>query len=178
MNNHYKKAIAVFGIVIPISIMLMIIVFTIYKSNSIKKEYTAKKAAYMRSQSLATELTSLEKQANKCKDETEHCKQQISSVSRGDIIKLWSQISSKYRANGFTKVTPQWGLVSNGLGLGNTQSASSLKMSLKGTFSDIQQSLLELETQLPQLQLDEMSLSPSGDKNRIKADTTFTLWTE
>ena len=178
MNSQYKKSIAVFGIAIPISIMLIIMVFTINKSNSIKKDYTAKKAEYMRSQSLAAQLASLKDQASKCKDQTGHCQQLISSVSRGDIIKLWSQISSKYSANGFAKVTPQWSVGSKGLGLNNAQSASSIQMSLEGTFSDVQQSLLELETQLPQLQLDKMSMSPSGNRNRIKADTTFTLWAE
>ena len=57
------------------------------------------------------------------------------------------------------------------------QSASQVEMNFSATFRAMQMLLIEIESTLPQMQLDSLSMSPdTGGKLNFK--TIYTVWTK
>ena len=67
---------------------------------------------------------------------------------------------------------------SEGLGKGISQPASQVEMKFTGTYRAMQLALMEVESKLPQLQLDSLVMAPDSGAKKINFTTKFTVWTK
>ena len=63
-----------------------------------------------------------------------------------------------------------------GIGAVSGQPSVQLALAFRGTFGALQSTFLELETKMPQLQLDSMKLSPQRTGNVLEAQLLYTAW--
>lgn len=64
-------------------------------------------------------------------------------------------------------------------GLGNVaaQNSSQIRIAFRGTFRTLQRAFLELETRMPQLQLQELRIDPSSNQSALmNFQVTYTAW--
>ena len=74
-----------------------------------------------------------------------------------------------------TAFDPQSG--SSGLGGASAQKASQIRIAFRGTYRTMQKALLELETKMPQLQLQEFKMEPMGNSAAlINFQVNYTAW--
>ena len=67
---------------------------------------------------------------------------------------------------------------SGGFGSVSAQKSSGLKFNFRGTFRTVQRAFLELETRMPNLQLQELKMEPSGtgESQLLNFQVTYTAW--
>ncbi|MBT8036173.1 MAG: hypothetical protein KJO21_01395 [Verrucomicrobiae bacterium] len=97
--------------------------------------------------------------------------------TRGTFLEHWKTAEKNFKGKELTKSSHNWTNYSQGLGLGVQQPASQVNMKFTATFRAMQLALMEMETILPNMQLDFIKMTPDDSGNAIHFDTTFTVWT-
>ena len=66
----------------------------------------------------------------------------------------------------------------SGFGKGSKQKSTGMQFSLRGTYSAVQKALLELETRMPNLQLQELTISPkeATQTSLLNFQVAYTVW--
>ena len=66
---------------------------------------------------------------------------------------------------------------SGGFGSASAQNSSQIRIAFRGTFRTLQRAFLELETRMPQLQLQEFRMDPiSTQSSLLNFQVTYTAW--
>ncbi|MGJ8676820.1 MAG: hypothetical protein ACSHX0_04840 [Akkermansiaceae bacterium] len=178
MNELYKKSILIFGMVIPVLILGLVVIIVMTKAKSINTTYLTKKAQYDQAQMTMQMTKQLKAKVDAERSQLKSWEDLLARETRGTFIDHWKQAQNKFTEKELNKISHNWVNQSVGLGSNADQSASQVKMSFLGTFRAMQLSLLEVETKLPQLQLDSMQIKTMKNSNLLSFDTTFTLWTQ
>lgn len=65
-----------------------------------------------------------------------------------------------------------------GFGMASAQDSTAVRFNLKGTYRTIQKALIELETRMPNLQLQELRMEPSNtsDSSILNVQVSYTAW--
>ena len=177
MNDNYKKSIAIFALAIPLSLIIIMIIVIVGKTGSIGKKYSQKKLAYDQYKLSENVIKGMKVKAEENKEQLKIWDDMMKAETRGTFIQRWNSIEAKYNKGELSKLSHNWVNQSIGIGAGSSQPASQIKMSFRGTYEAMQNSLLELETVIPQLQLDSISMKPAESRNLLNFDAVFTLWT-
>ncbi len=88
-----------------------------------------------------------------------------------------TSVLTKFSGKELTKTSHNWINYSDGIGKGIDQPASQVNMSFSATYRAMQLALLEMETKLPNMQLDSLTITPDTNSDSINFETTFTVWT-
>ena len=63
------------------------------------------------------------------------------------------------------------------LGSNTAQNSSLIRITFRGSYRTMQRAFLELESRMPQLQLQELKIDPSaGISSLLKFEVTYTAW--
>ncbi|MGJ8661398.1 MAG: hypothetical protein ACSHXL_05125 [Bacteroidota bacterium] len=178
MSELYKKSIFIFGVIIPVLILSLIVVAVSMKAQSTRSSYETKRTAYDQAQMTIMMTKQLKAKADSNRNQLKFWESLMTRETRGTFIDHWKLAEGKFTEMELNKTSHNWINQSTGLGNNAVLPASQVKMTFLGTFRAMQLSLLELETKLPQLQLDRMNIKASTDSNLLSFDTTFTLWTQ
>lgn len=179
MNSNYKKSILLLGIALPVFFIGVLFIVGLVKFSSFNAECEKRELAFEDFERLEKESKFLKLKTERTSEELESWLELMNKETRGTFINRVNEIESRFDAKDFKKMSHNWINVSLGIGANANQPASQVKISFLGTYRAMQLAMLELETELPQLQLDSLSMNPVGEgSNLIEFDTVFTLWTK
>ncbi|MFK7910258.1 MAG: hypothetical protein AB8F34_06605 [Akkermansiaceae bacterium] len=177
MNDNYKKSVTLFGIALPCLLMAIVVGVVLYMSSSISTEYTKKKKAYDKAQVGLKQTMELQGKVQETSQYLREWDHLLNTETRGTFVEHLKTAEEKFSGKELTKTNHNWVNYSSGLGKGITQPASQLNMSFSATYRAMQLALLELETKLPHMQLDSLTMTPEKNGETINFKTTHTIWT-
>lgn len=177
MNNYYKQSVVAFGIVIPLILILVVIGVAFYFSSSIGSEYKKKKMAYDKERQAMQHTMALQGKVQSTADYVKEWDNLLATETRGTFLEHWKRAEEKFSGKELTKTSHNWTNYSGGLGKGVGQPASQVNMSFSATYRAMQMAMLEMETKLPQMQLDSLTIKPDRNGETVNFNTTFTVWT-
>lgn len=177
MNEYYKKSIAVFGIAIPVVLMAVIAIAALSMLSSTNVEYRKKKQVYDKDQNALKQISKLQGKVKQNASHLANWDSLMKNETRGTFLEHWKTAEKRFSGRELTKASHNWTNYSDGLGRGASQPASQVNMSFSATYKAMQLALMEMETRLPQMQLDSLTMKPDGNGEALKFDTTFTVWT-
>jgi len=176
MKSDYKKAVGIFGIAIPVIIMLGLALAGVMKASSIHSQYEAKVRLQKKDKMGRMQNAVLEKKVKAQKQELEAWKKLLAQEDRRTFLKHWLVVRKKFKPAEFLGDRPVWSNKSSGLGAGVKTPSSEASMSFDATYRAMQLAFLEVETILPQMQLDSLTMSPNKDGKTIHVQTKYTVW--
>ncbi len=177
MNDYYKQSVTVFGIAVPCLFMVLIAGVALYMSSSTSTEYKKKKKAYDKAQVAMKQTMQLQGEVQETGEYLKEWDHMLNTETRGTFLEHWKTAEKKFSGKELTKTSHNWVNYSEGLGKGITQPASQVNMSFSATYRAMQLAMLEMETKLPNMQLDSLSMTPDSSGDSINFETTFTVWT-
>ena len=177
MSDYYKQPVAVFGLALPMLVIVIIAGVVIYMSSSVSREYASKKKQYDISLNAKRESMELLGRVNANKKLLSVWDGMMRSETRGTFLEHWKNAEKKFTGKELTKSSHNWTKYSEGLGRGIGQPASQVKMTFLATYRAMQTALMEMESTLPQMQLDSLTMSPDSNGKGINFETTYTVWT-
>ncbi len=176
MNNDYKKSVLIFGMAVPILLIVLLTGGVLWKASSIHAEYEQKVAEKKKAKLQRIQNLVMQKKVKAHEKELSAWKALIKNETRASFNHHWKEVEAQFKAKEFIKERPVWKNNSTGLGKGVKQSASEVVITYDATFRNMQIALLEMETRLPQMQLDSFSMKPNPQTGLIHFKTTHTVW--
>jgi len=178
MKSNYKQAVVVFGILLP-AVFLIALTFAVYwKAGSIHQEYELK-VNLQNQDAMAAKQNAILAKKVKVQDELLSAwKGLLAKEDRRTFLEHWKTVRKKFKANEFVGERPVWSNASMGLGKDVAQPSSSVTLSFDASYRAMQSAFLEVETELPQMQLDSLEMIPNQDGKTIHFKTVYTVWTQ
>ncbi|GHC40733.1 hypothetical protein [Roseibacillus persicicus] len=177
MNPRYKTGIILFGAVAPCLILLIIFGVLASQKARISEEYTKRKGVYTNNERSERTAKGIKAQLSVYKEREGHWDSLLKNSDVGSVTGLLKEISSsysageKFRQNDFKFVNRE-----TGIGAASQQPSVTYNISLSGTYQALQESILSLESQMPNLSLNSLDLKPQKEGQLLEAELSYSAW--
>lgn len=178
MNSYYKHSVAVFGLTLPLLAVAVVAGACLYGVSSIDQKFKKKHIVYNKAQIEEQKTTELQGRVAQNGNHLKDWQKVLSSETRGSFVEHWKVAEKKFTGKEFTRAPHNWVNYSEGLGKGIDQPASQVEMNFSATYRAMQLALMEIESKLPQLQLDSLTMTPDNSGEKLNFKTKFTVWTQ
>lgn len=175
--NLYRQPIILFGVVIPLILALAVIGIGYVVNSKMTESFAEKRRDFLSHQQARSQSASLEKEVQSRRNDLQRWKenldQETASVVGSNLRSIIEKLPNKEIQQ--TAFDPSNG--NSGFGSASAQNASRIRIAFRGTFTTLQKAFLELETRMPQLVLEDMSLEPATNSpHLITTQVTYTAW--
>lgn len=174
----YKKPIIIFGIVIPLLLCGMVLGACAYIRGKINTSFENKVMHYSGYES--SRMGSLETEAHisRQRADFERWNEQLSQETFSLVTTNLRSIGESLPPKEFQQTAFERLNQSTGFGNISAQKSAALKFNFRGSFRTVQRAFLELETRMPNLQLQELRIDPnsSSELSLLNFQVTYTAW--
>lgn len=174
--RFYRQSILIFGAVLPGVLLLAALFGIIALKSSMTASFQSKKQdyeAFNRDQKVVKEI---EKQISRQRPHLNRWQdalnEQAASSVTGHLRAIAERVPDKeYQLTAFDPSG------TGGLGSVSAQKSSQMRIAFRGTYRTMQQVFLELESRMPQLQLQELRIDPSANNpSSLNFQVSYTAW--
>ena len=174
----YRQSITLFGIVLPLIAAAGLAGIGVYFQSRVTSSM-AQKEKSSRAHNIGLSATyEMEKRVILQRPHLERWSKFLSQETASTVTSNLREISDKLppKEIQLTAFDPS---ASGGIGAASMQKSSQLRIALRGTFRTMQQAFLELETRMPQLQLQELRMdATSTQSSLVNFQVSYTAWEE
>lgn len=177
MNPRYKTGIILFGAAAPSLVLLVLFGVLVSQKSRINREYIQRKAVYTANVRSEQTAKGVKAQLATYKEKERHWDSLLKKSDVGSVTGLLKEISSaysageKFRQNDFKFVNRE-----TGIGAASKQPSVTYNISLSGTYQALQESILSLESQMPNLSLNSLDLKPQKEGQLLEAELSYSAW--
>ena len=174
----YKQSIILFGIVLPLLFIAAVVGAAVYFRGNVAQSFAERTDQYNTKERNRIGAVQLETQIIRQRADMAEWQKTLGkptfSLVTTNIREIAETLPPKEFQQTFLEELPQ----AVGFGGVSAQKSSGIKLSFRGTFRTVQRALLELETRMPNLQLQELSISPvaNPDSSLLTFDMTYSAW--
>jgi hypothetical protein len=174
----YKQSIIFFGIVIPVFVAVAVIGACAFARGKITRSFDEKSHHYSGHESNRLGALAIETQISRQRADYERwnalLRQETFSLVTTNLRAIGETLPPKeFQQTAFERLGQ-----SGGIGSVSAQKSSNLKFSFRGTYRTVQKAFLELETLMPNLQLQELRIDPntSTESSLLNFQVIYTAW--
>jgi lipopolysaccharide export LptBFGC system permease protein LptF len=173
----YRQTIVLFGIIIPIALAAVVVGFCFLLKSNVVASYENKLKSYKAYE--ISRLSSLEIEAKVTKDRQhlERWNNQLSQETASAVTTNLREISEHLPTKEIQQTAFERPNGNGGFGNASAQASSQIRIAFRGTFRTMQRAFLELETRMPQLQLQDLKIDPSSSGSTLlNFQVTYNAW--
>lgn len=174
----YRNSIITFGYVLPIAVAGAIIGTSLITHSRIKTSLEDKMAHYKTYEQSRTAALRTEADLAKQRPHVERWNAQLAEETASSLSSLLRGVTEKLPPKEIqqTDFDPA-GKSQGGFGSVTSQKSSQVRLGYRGTYRTMQRALLEVESQMPQMQLQELRISTNGAQQPLlNYQLTYTVW--
>lgn len=173
----YRQSIIIFGFVLPALICALIVGGGIAAKAKASSSFQENQALYKSSEANRIGSQGIEAQISKKRQHVERWKSQMEKETANAITSHLKEISDKLPAKEFQQTAFERPTGSAGFASASAQSSSQVRLAFRATFRSMEKAFLDLETRMPQLQLQELKIDPSSSStSTMNFQVTYTAW--
>lgn len=183
MNSPHRKAILIFGVVIPFVFIGALLFGTFYGKSRIADIHQRKVSELERFENAEVQVTQVEStlSTDNRRDKMNYWNTKLEQDFIQSLTQNLNQVLAKYDSSVLrqTEMGQAKGAASIG---GKTENPHiRIQLSFEGGFKPMQQLLAELETEMPQLVLEELIIKPipakgEGETGKLQFGVTYLGW--
>jgi hypothetical protein len=174
--NLYRQAIALFGFVLPIVIAAMVIAVGLTVKGRISTSFEEKRSHFAGFKQNKMAALSLEAQISRKREDISRWEDLVSKETASAISSNLRAIEEKLPSKEFQTTGQQFPTSRAGFAAVSGQESAQVRLAFRATYRSMQRALLELETRMPQLQLQELRMDPSNNSNSLNFEVNYTAW--
>lgn len=173
----YRQSIILFGIVLPfVACAAVVGAGFAFKAKS-AASFEEKKLLYKESEASRLGSQVIERQVSQTRPHFERWEKELEKETSTAITSHLKEIGDMLPPKEFQQTAFERPNGKGDLGTPNGQNSSSVKLAFRGTFRSVQRAFLELETRMPQLQLEELKIDPSNSStSTLNFQVSYTAW--
>jgi hypothetical protein len=178
--NLYRQSIALFGIALPILGLVVLLGVCFLLKSKMTASFENKSRLFKswetsRRQALEIE-TKIVNQRGYLNQWTALLAEESSSAVNSHLREIAETLPSKeFQKAGFDRTAG-----GGGFGSAIAQNSSQIRLALRGTYRTLQRAFLELESRMPQLQLQELRITPNAAQENqtplLNIQVVYTAW--
>lgn len=172
MNRCYRQPVLLFGAVAPLVTVVSLLGVVSWHHLNIEDSSRARQEQYKEDQKAHQERAALQRQVDELDPQLKCWTALLETPPSPAAKALLDDLKSRYPVVFSSFLTRPHG----GIGTASKQPSARLQLCFRGTYRDLQNTFLELETCLPQLQLDSIKLRPAPDHRLLEVDIAYTAW--
>ncbi len=173
----YRQSIVAFGFVVPALICAAVAGGGVFLCSKALASFQEKQSLHKASEANNRNSQSIEAQISRKREHVERWRGQMEKEMKNTLTSHLKEISDKLPQKEFTQTAVEWPNGSGGVAAASSQNSSQVRLAFRATFRSMQKALIELETVMPQLQLQEMKIDPSPTStSSLNFQVTYTAW--
>lgn len=173
----YRQSIVLFGFVLPFVVCAAIVGGGIAIKAKASTSFQQKQALYKTAETNRIGALGIEAQVSKKRPHVERWISQIEKETANSITSHLKEIGDMLPAKEFQQTAFERPTGTTGFASSSAQNSSQVKLAFRGTFRSVQKAFIELETRMPQLQLQDFKIDPSSSStSTLNFQVTYTAW--
>ena len=174
--NLYRQSIIIFGTIIPILFAVALVGVGYVMKSKADESFAVKKVNYASHNKDRNAAAYIEQQVLEKRAHLERWNTQLDEETSAIGTNL-REISEKLPNKEIQQTAFDPSNNSSGMGKASAQNASSVRIGFRGTFRTLQKAFLDLETRMPNLVLDEISMEPATTSAYLLTlQVTYSAW--
>jgi hypothetical protein len=172
----YRQAIVLFGIVVPLAICALLIGIGFMISSKVTASFEEKEQTYKAHEQGRLAALEIENEVVKQRPHLERWNMQLSEETASTVTTNLREITGNLppKEIQLSAFEPS---ATGGFGGVSAQKSSQVRIALRGTYRTMQRAFLELETRMPQLQLQDLKMSPNSTQSSLlNFEVSYTAW--
>lgn len=175
--NFYRQSIILFGAVLPILLAVAIVAGGFFFKSKMEASFEKKKESYKKQQRDRMQADAIDNMIKSDRGHLERWMKQFSQETRIAITSNYDEIVAKLPEKEIQRTAFEHLRNEVGFGAATAQGASTIRMQFRGTYRTLQKAMLELETRMPQLLLEDISITPLKTSSyQVNMQLTYTAW--
>jgi Sec-independent protein translocase protein TatA len=182
-TSPHRQAILVFGIAVPVFLIIAISVAMFVGHSKLKTSFETKVAALERYQTAQTQVTELEAflSVENRREKTAYWTSKVEQDVVESLTKNLDTILAKYDSEVLRQTEMGQAPGAGTLGVKSKHPHSRMQLSFEGGFKPMQLLLAELETEMPHLVLESLTINPKpatseGGKSTLQFGVVYLCW--
>jgi hypothetical protein len=173
----YRQSILIFGLILPLAVALALVVGCYLLKSNLEKSYRNNIAGYKASDVVRLASLAVEGKVIRQRPEMERWNALLAQETASTVTSQLRTILSELAPKEIQQTSYNPSPTAVGFATVAAQKSSQLQMSFRGTFHTMQRAFLELETRLPQLQIQDLKISPNSTQSSLlDFQVTYTAW--
>ena len=173
----YRQPIALFGIVLPIGVAAIVVGICFLIRSNMTDSFENKQTKYKASEMARLAGLEIETQVIRQRTQLDHWSSLLAQETASAVTINLKEIAEGLPTKESQKTASERLPVKGGFGTISAQASSQVRIAFRGTFRTMQRAFLELETRMPQLQLQELRIDPSTSQSSLlNFQVTYTAW--
>ncbi|MEK7949056.1 hypothetical protein [Luteolibacter soli] len=173
----YRQSIILFGFVVPFAICAVVVGGGMILKSKTSASFLEKQSLYKSAESDRIGALGIEAQISKKRPHMERWLSQVGKETASSITSNLKQIADSLPSKEFQQTAVDYPNSKGGFATSAAQDSSQVRLAFRGTFRSVQMALAELESRMPQLQLHELKIDPSGSStSSLNFQVTYTAW--
>jgi hypothetical protein len=165
--NLYRQPIIVFGIILPIVAAAAVVGLGHMAKSRMEASLALNEANYKAYQTDFLQSMKIEGQVASRQQHMKRWENQLSQETASAVTTCLREISEHLPKKEFQQTAFDPSNSKGGLGSSAAQNSSQLRVAFRGSFRTMQRAFLELETRMPQLQLQDLKIDPSSNQSSL-----------
>ena len=174
--NKYKQSIILFGFALPAILFVAVVIACVVVSGGYVSKAKERETAFLQHNSLQTKVTALQRGTKNKREVIESWDKVIQSDIRPVFQTTLKEILDKYSSKQVSQTAYYKPKATGRIALGGAQDSATLNLEFRGSYLPMQMALLELESRLPQLQLNSLSIGRERGNSELEFDLNYTAW--
>lgn len=177
MNPHYKEPVLVFGLIVPLVLVVVVLGLGVHFRGKFESTYRSRKDHHASYKKVEAERSVLEKKIRAQEPHLNRWMSLFEGATGSDVKGFFSKFQESVSGQEFTQTAFRRTSASGGIGGASAQPSIQIQLAFRGTYRALQNAFLELETRMPHLQLDSLKLTVSNQNSQVlNADLVYTAW--
>ena len=173
----YRQSIVIFGFALPAAICATIVGGGLFLKTKATASFEEKLALYKASEQNRLGSQVIEKDVSKKREHGDRWTAQLERETANSITSCLKEIADRLPPKEFQQTAVEYPAGEGVMGTATAQKSSQVKLAFRGTYRSVQKAFLELETLMPQLQLQELKIDPSqSSTSTMNFAVTYTSW--
>lgn len=173
----YRQTIILFGIAIPVLLAAAIVGGGFLLKTRMVSSAENKQTNYKTYEQGRLAGLEIEAQVTRQRPHLDRWNEQLSQETASAVATNLREIIERLPSKEIQQTAFERPNTNGGLGNVAAQSSSQIRIAFRGTFRTLQRAFLELETRMPQLQLQELRIDPSSNQSALmNFQVTYTAW--
>lgn len=174
--NFYRQPILLFGFILPAFVAAVIVGVMLLLKSHVSASFQEKQALFKTYESNRLIALAMETQISKKRSHMQRWMTQLGQETASAIAGNLRSISEKIPSKEFQQTAFDRPNNRGGFALASAQRSSQIRLAFRANFRSMQRAFLELETRMPQLQLQDMHMEPSTQAAALNFLVTYTSW--
>jgi hypothetical protein len=173
----YQQPIILFGIMLPVIVGSVLVGICYMLQSNMEASFADKQNGFKEAEASRRAGVAIEAQIGSQRQDIARWEKLLSQETASAVTTNLREVAKDLPSKEYQQTSFECPGSKGTFGTNTAQNSSLIRIAFRGSYRTMQRAFLDLETRMPQLQLQELKIDPSaGISSLLKFEVTYTAW--